>query len=301
MENPHLRQRIKAIYQMLFEMASGNLAFRLEPSGHDDALDKFARTLGLVAEQMQWLILESGHINPHYNPNSLVHISIVLDNQFTITGFNHQLLKTLQYEREKLLGLYFGSLLAPQSVEIWAEMEILIPLEDFYHDNRRLVFLTGRQKLLQCLCTVSRLQPGGFILVNSITTIMQELTADTTVQHEPGLEKHPDAEVIQKLYDYILEHLDEPLPTLPELSILFDTNEYKLKHGFRDLFHTGIYHFYHEQRLKRAHSMIQQGNFTLTQIAFKNGFKSYLNFYKAFKKKYGYPPGDVERANNKSF
>ena len=280
---------------MLFEMAGGNLAVRVEPSGHDDALDKLSHTLGLVAGQLQRLILESGHVNPHYNPTSLVHISIVLDNQFNISGFNHQLLKTLHYEREKLLGLYFGKLLAPQSVELWAEMEIRIPLEEFYHDNRQLVFLTGRQKVLQCLCTVSRLQPGGHILVNSITTILQERVADTVIHNEPIPEKHPDAEVIQKLYDYILQNLDDPLPTLRELSILFGTNDYKLKHGFRDLFHTGIYQFFHNQRLQRAHHMIQSGNFSLTEIAFKNGFRSYLNFYKAFKKKYNYAPSDVDR------
>jgi transcriptional regulator GlxA family with amidase domain len=113
-------------------------------------------------------------------------------------------------------------------------------------------------------------------------------------------EKQSEAVIMQNLYDYILNHLEQPLPTLKELAILFDSNEYKLKLGFREFFKTSIYNFYHEERLKRAHLMIQQTMIPLKEIAIMNGFNTYLNFYKAFKKRFKYAPSEVARSPNEA-
>ena len=92
-----------------------------------------------------------------------------------------------------------------------------------------------------------------------------------------------------------MAHLEEPLPTLKELSKLFGTNEFKLKDGFRHFFKTSIYKFYTEERLKQAHVLIQQTDFPLKEIAYMSGFNDYTNFSKAFKKQYHYPPSDLKR------
>src|SRR5690606_20078188 len=111
-----------------------------------------------------------------------------------------------------------------------------------------------------------------------------------STMHQFSNEKQPRAdnktqnlELVQKLYDYILKHLDEPLPTLQQLAVIFKTHDYILKQGFRDLFNTSIYHFYHESRLKRARTMILETDIPLKEVALKSGFNSYANFYKAFK------------------
>lgn len=46
--------------------------------------------------------------------------------------------------------------------------------------------------------------------------------------------------------------------------------------------------------------MIQQTKIPLKGIAIMNGFNTYLNFYKAFKKRFKYAPSDVERGQNKA-
>ena len=50
------------------------------------------------------------------------------------------------------------------------------------------------------------------------------------------IQEKADALLIQKVYDYILAHLDEPLPSLKDLSRHFGTNEYKLKRWFQAFF-----------------------------------------------------------------
>ena len=104
-----------------------------------------------------------------------------------------------------------------------------------------------------------------------------------------------DALLIQKLYDYILSHLEEPLPSLKVLSSEFGTNEHKLKDGFRHFFKTSIYQFYNDERLKRAYFMIEHTTIPLKNISVMNGFNDYPNFSKSFKKRFGFSPYEIKR------
>lgn len=109
--------------------------------------------------------------------------------------------------------------------------------------------------------------------------------------------KQFDEELIQKVLNYIQNHLEEPLPSTKKLSEIFKTNEFTLKDNFRKIVKTSIYQFYNDERLKKAHFLIQQSVFPLKEIALISGFNSYPNFYKAFKKKYKYTPTEVNRQN----
>lgn len=101
--------------------------------------------------------------------------------------------------------------------------------------------------------------------------------------------------MIQKVQDYIINHLEEQLPSTKEISAMFGTNEFTLKDNFRRFLQTSIYQFYNEERLKKAHLLIQQTAEPLKAIAFSCGFNDYTNFYKSFKKKFGYAPSDLPR------
>ena len=178
MDTPQNQQRIKTIYRMLFEMAIGNLAFRISLDGHDKQFDELAKLLNEVAEELQ----SYGYTNP-YNKNQ----------------------------------------------------------------NTRLE--TGQTATI----------------------------------------------LIQKVLDYIQNHLEEPLPSTKELSAMFGTNEFTLKDSFRKVLKTSIYQFYNDERLKKAHLLIQQTGIPLKEIALMSGFNDYTNFYKAFKKRFDYPPSELKR------
>ena len=107
------------------------------------------------------------------------------------------------------------------------------------------------------------------------------------------------AVLIQKVQDYILNHLENKLPSTNELSKLFGTNEFTLKESFRDILKTSIYQFYNDHRLNKAHLLIEQTSISLEKIAVLSGFKSYTTFYKAFKKKYSYKPSELQRNESK--
>lgn len=107
----------------------------------------------------------------------------------------------------------------------------------------------------------------------------------------------PATAIIQKVQDYILNHLEEPLPSTKELSTMFGTNEFTLKDNFRKILKTSIYQFYNDERLKKAHFLIEHTLIPLKEVSFLCGFNEYTNFFKAFKKKYSYSPSDVTRKN----
>ncbi|MBE0392029.1 helix-turn-helix domain-containing protein [Flavobacterium sp. PL002] len=300
MENQKTEQRIKAIYQMLFEMATGNLAFRIIKTDQDDEVDKLSEMLNKLAGEMHNILLQSAYVNLHYSYQNLVQTTFILDNKFLISNFNAHVLQALYYESEELFQADFGKFIAPQSSSIWNKKKEEASLDDNYHSNVPLIFVTGNNKLLPAFCTISRLRYSDKIIVNSITTIVQELLSDPKYVLKINPERQSEVVIMQNLYDYILNHLEEPLPTLKELAVLFDCNEYKLKLGFREFFKTSIYNFYHEERLKRAHVMIQQTKIPLKEIAIMNGFNTYLNFYKAFKKKFKYAPSEVDRSPNEA-
>lgn len=101
--------------------------------------------------------------------------------------------------------------------------------------------------------------------------------------------------MVQKVLDYIQTHLEEPLPSAKALSKMFGTNEFTLKENFRKIVKTSIYQFYNDERLKKAHTIIEKTTIPLKEVAIISGFYNYTNFYKAFKKKFHYPPSDIKR------
>jgi transcriptional regulator GlxA family with amidase domain len=174
--------RIKALYKMLLEMATGNLAFRIAPDRHGDKIEELGRRLNKIAEEMQEM-----HGKPQFH------------------------------------NILFGYNVAAKT------------------------------------------------------------------------RKPSDADLIRNVLQYILNHLEDPLPTTKELSKMFQTNEFTLKDSFRNTVKTSIYQFYNEERLKKAYFLIQQSEIPLKEIALICGFNDYPNFYKAFKKRYGYPPSELTR------
>jgi AraC-like DNA-binding protein len=295
MENQKIQQRIKMIYQMLFEMATGNFSFRIIITDQNDELDKLSEMLNKLAGEMHDLLLRSGYVNPHYSYQNLVQTTFILDNNFIISSFNAHVPGALYYESEELFQTDFGKFIAPQSFSIWNQKKMEASLDDNYHSTVQLIFIMANNKLLPSFCTISRLRYSDKIIVNSITTILQELLSDVNCVIKIATEKQSEAVVMQSIYNYILNHLEEPLPTLKKLAAMFASEEHKLKIGFRKYFNTSVYNFYHLERLKKSHLLIQKTEIPLKEIAFICGFSAYLNFYKAFKKQYGYAPSDLNR------
>lgn len=300
MDKKHNQERIVALHQMLFEMARGNFSNRIPLSSYDDELETLVVLVNMVAEEMRESIFHAGYVNPHNSYRFITQANLVLDKLLNIKSFNPSLLTMLGYESSELSNQSLGAFLTPDS------LEKLDFVKEAFHDTISdqtmipLQFLTKDQLIFNADCSITKLFDRDELILSFVVSVSQNANVLLELKNADESEKHPnsrksDALLIQRVYDYILAHLEEPLPSLKELSKLFGTNEYKLKDGFRHFFKTSIYKFYTVERLKRAYLMIQQTTIPLKNIAIMNGFTDYPNFSKSFKKQFGISPNEIAR------
>jgi len=289
------QKRIKSLYQMLFEMATGNLSFRLDDGGNNDELEELESGLNRLASKFSKVLQLAGYVNPHYSYQSLVQVSFILNDDFLIESSSPDVVNILGFPNNELFKMDFDQIIATQSMPIWKRLKEEAYLNDAFQETVQIIFMAKDTKLIPSFCTVTRLSFSKQLLISSITTILQALNSDS--ESKMIAPRPSDVELIQNVYEYILNNLEEPLPTLQQLSKIFGTNEFRLKDGFRHFFNTSIYQFYNEERLKRAHLLIIQTSLPLKSIAFMSGFNDYTNFSKAFKKRYSYSPSDLKREN----
>ena len=297
MNNHSNQERIKALYQMLFEIAMGNLTFRIHPSDQDDLIDKLSVVLNTVAAEMHASILNSGAVNPKYSYQNLIQNTFILNKDFVIISFSPNAGTALGYVTDHILKMEFHKILAQQSQLLWNDLQVQAKQNNQLQVTVQLLFLTANQSIIPTFCSVSRLLHSDTIIISSVATILMDIMADLKATAPTVVPKKSETHTIQNVYEYILNNLEEPLPSTKELSRLFGINEFNLKEGFRYFFNTSIYHFYTEERLKKAYLLIQQTTIPLKEIAFTSGFNDYTNFYKAFKKRFMYAPSDVNRHN----
>ncbi|MHB1146949.1 MAG: helix-turn-helix domain-containing protein [Lutibacter sp.] len=293
--------RFQNICQMLLQMGQGNFMHQIQRSGEDDNLEILTVLVNMLAEEMNGLISHKGYVNPHHTNKYLVQTTFILNEYFVIKSFNSDVPVILGFTPEDLYNQKFSTILSGESLSSWNYVTAELSRNLNPHLTSQLTYITKKQLLIPSFCIVSRLLQNKDILVSSVTNVIEETILptilDANIDHArpEGLYRMSDVQLIQKVYDYILDNLDKPLPNLTALSQIFGTNEYKLKYGFKYLFKTSIYQFYNTKRLKKAHLLIQETTIQLKEIALMSGFSTYPNFSKAFKKQFGYSPNDIKR------
>lgn len=108
-----------------------------------------------------------------------------------------------------------------------------------------------------------------------------------------SLLKPEDIERIYYARDILLTYSDR-LPPLFDLAQQVGLNEYKLKLGFKQVFGTTIFHYFHCHRLELAKQQLLLGEMTIAEVALSVGFANRGYFAKAFRQQFGYNPGQMK-------
>ncbi|SDX74735.1 helix-turn-helix domain-containing protein [Flavobacterium degerlachei] len=295
MERPHNQKRIVTMHQMLFEMARGNFNSRIPLSSYDDELETLVVLINMVAEEMKESIFHVGYVNTHKTNQFIAQTTFVLDVSFFIKSFTPEVTSFLGYSESELIGQSLAGILTSSSME---ELQKVLDESVSLPTTIALDFMPKEHLPVSVSCSVGKLINRSEIILNLVTPVRKDSYNSMVYQNENDRQiktRKADALLIQKLYDYILAHLEEPLPSLKVLSSKFGTNEHKLKDGFRHFFKTSIYQFYNDERLKRAYFMIEHTAIPLKNISVMNGFNNYPNFSKSFKKRFGFSPYELKR------
>ena len=78
--------------------------------------------------------------------------------------------------------------------------------------------------------------------------------------------------------------------TNPQLARKVRTNEYKLKHGFKQTFHMSLYEFLTNIRIEKAKDLLEYTEEPVSRVANHVGFPDGGSFCKRFKQCTGFSP-----------
>lgn len=302
MKRPHNRQRMISMHKMLFAMAQGNFNNKIPLSTYDDEIETLVVLVNMVAEELKESVFYSGFVNPHSTHRMVTPATFILDDKHLIKNVNQGALEILGYESSEMLGRPIQEFLTDDFSDM-SDIEIKGLVEELLSGEIiTLHFMTLKKLIVTAECSISRLSEGASTVLSFVAPFLHVIDI-TSQPYEIKFDRHTgfsraDALLMQKVYDYILANLAQPLPSVKKLAKQFGTNDFKLKDGFRYFFHTSIYRFYTEERLKRAYLMIERTDIPLKKISIMNGFNSYPNFSKSFKKHFGICPKELVRNQN---
>lgn len=160
-------------------------------------------------------------------------------------------------------------------------------------DNLQMTFA-----MHQCIQEIMHCNLKGGLKLMFLQSKCIELLALQAQAYEELRENSPhhtiktsyDIERIQFAREYLVRHALQP-PSLVELAHIAGINEFKLKKGFRELFDNSVFGYLNDYRLHEARNLLVSGEGVIKDVADRFGFSSVQHFSKAFKQKFGVPPG----------
>lgn len=110
---------------------------------------------------------------------------------------------------------------------------------------------------------------------------------------ETKLGKQQSKNIGRDAHDIILSEPINP-PSLSEIASMLGVSTRKLNQAFKDEFNLSPHQFIVNQRLTYAHQMLVEKRATQKQIAYLIGYSNVSHFNAAFKRHFGYTPGQIQ-------
>jgi AraC-like DNA-binding protein len=143
------------------------------------------------------------------------------------------------------------------------------------------------------ICQLCRIKTDGECARLLLESKVLELLAFTLAPKRENAVTCPlsaaDREKIMEARNILLQDVCHP-PSLSKLALQAGTNEFKLKHGFRELFGNTVYGVLTKQRMNQACNCLHDTSFSVADIAVMTGFEHQSSFTKAFRRILGMTP-----------
>jgi AraC-like DNA-binding protein len=104
-----------------------------------------------------------------------------------------------------------------------------------------------------------------------------------------------EMERVHEARGILLTNLGKPPLTIRELARKVGLNEFKLKAGFRKNYNMGVFETFQHARMEKAKDLVLHTNQPMKQICLLTGYPRLTNFITAFRKYFGYTPGELRR------
>jgi AraC-like DNA-binding protein len=99
---------------------------------------------------------------------------------------------------------------------------------------------------------------------------------------------------INRLENYLLNHLTAKFPGIDFLAEKFGISESKLKTEFRQFFGKPVFQYFQEKQMQLAKELLMEGQLLVKEISFRLGYENVSKFSAAFKKHHGVLPSAMK-------
>lgn len=123
--------------------------------------------------------------------------------------------------------------------------------------------------------------------------LLQAEQAESFMGRKPILIKPAEIDKLHNARQFVKLNMFEHI-SLQQVARAAGLNDFKLKKGFKELFGTTVFGYLNELKMNHAKRLLLDGGITIGDLAFDLGYSEAHNFTKAFKRHFGYPPGELK-------
>jgi AraC-like DNA-binding protein len=102
------------------------------------------------------------------------------------------------------------------------------------------------------------------------------------------------AELAEQASTYMLEHMDKKI-TIYEISEMLHVSQTQLKNSFRNYYGESVYKYIRSRKMQQAAVQLEEGKFSVMEIAGMYGYENCSKFAAAFRKEYGLSPSSYRK------
>ncbi|MCV9927853.1 AraC family transcriptional regulator [Flavobacterium sp. LS1R49] len=133
-----------------------------------------------------------------------------------------------------------------------------------------------------------------FSTINLIFDFFRLCSEQKVMENYSGID-YDDKFNINRVENYLTNHLFDKFPGIAILSAKFKISESKLKSEFKQFFGKPIYKYFQEKQMQLAKELIIENKFLIKEISYKFGYENTSKFSAAFKKHYNILPSDLQK------
>lgn len=284
MERVFNRVNLRGIYRMLTEMAKGNFAYQIKRTHHRDELEGLVNQTAeeLRRKRHQFLLL-----NRQTEIMMIRTATFLLDENLKVVDYSYTHPDNIVIDPNTIIDKPFYELLIKRSQDRWTKK-----ITEFLDGNEQSFNITLEYHFDELLkidlhTVISRLtgmRDEKYIVTSYLMDTTDDFFLELPENSEIKTYSRWDQKLFHEIHIYIMHHLEEPPKTLDQLAGLFNTNKYKIKNGFKEVFGCTPTQYYNKQRIRKCKILIENTDLSLTEISNKMGFSSYPHFSKSFKK-----------------
>lgn len=98
---------------------------------------------------------------------------------------------------------------------------------------------------------------------------------------------------LMRVESRLVKDYSQPPPTIEALSKAAAMSPTKLKKDFKQLYGLPIYEYYQKNRMKKAHSLLSENNYSIKEVGIMVGYTNLSHFAVSFKKEFGILPSEL--------